>query len=153
MSETSKHLSPQAFNAYLIEYQVCAETYRHTYQTIWQACAVFSVISAAMITIAKPEIQSYVQKFSLLPIIFWYFGIFTPMNKYGEQRATRLAEIEDLLSSDISDLEMKHFRDFNKYRKKITLLQRISQRRWRVNHFAHLFGILIVICQILFWIK
>lgn len=127
-NESSQELSNEAVNAYLIEYQQCFESYRHTYSTIWQSCEIFTAISAALFTFSNAPITT---KISPLPIIFWYLGIFIPMNRYGEIRRDRLAAIEIELSAAIPGLEMSHSIEYKNARKGI----------FRVNKFVHALGI------------
>src|SRR5437763_11687270 len=49
-------LSPEAFKAYLVEYEQCMQNFRNIYTTIWQAGALFAAISAGIITFASSSI-------------------------------------------------------------------------------------------------
>lgn len=115
-------LSRGAVNAYLVEYQQCMESYRHTYATIWQAGSIFAAASAALIAFSSKSdgaLPWWIQLLAPMPIIFWWWGIFWPMNRYGEWRSNRLKTIEGLLSEGgaASDLHMEHFRHFDRARK------------------------------------
>lgn len=104
--ELPSSLSDEAREAYLIEYQECMDSYRHTYATIWQAGAIFAAISAAIVAFTRGSelpggsagIASWIQILAPISFLFWWWGIFMPMNRYGELRSDRLAEIEELLS-------------------------------------------------------
>lgn len=148
--DASSNLLPEAFKAYLTEYQECVDSYRHTYTTIWQAGALFSAISAAIVAFAGPK---WIQMLAPLPFIFWYLGIFTPMDRYGELRSERLAKIEQLLNHAVPGLGMDHFINYNKSRKeKIGIIKRIYKRKWGVKHVVSIFGILLILIEIyLIW--
>lgn len=111
----TEHLQSQRIRGYLTEYEQCMESYRHTYATIWQAGSVFTAIAAAVLVWgAESSLVS-----NKLPMIiavsagiwlFWWQGIFRPMNRYGEKRKTRLAEIEHILSLIVPGLQMQHYK-------------------------------------------
>ena len=99
-------LSADARDALLTEYRECMASYRHTYATIWQAGGIFTAISAAVVALSakltlgeagagKPDLLALLAP---IPFLFWWWGIFRPMNRYGEWRNDRLVEIEDELS-------------------------------------------------------
>ena len=108
-------LGPQAINAYLAEYNQCAETYRSTYNLIWSAGALFTGATGALLVAANLQTNPIrgALIFAPLPIIFWDLGLFRPMNRYVEGRTWRLADLEELLSDAVPNLDMEHFRQFN----------------------------------------
>lgn len=131
--------------AYLTEYDVCAESFRHTYATIWQAAAIFGGFTVATqlglaltTSLGRPipmEIQS-VRISSIIAIIvlaIWWIGIFEPMNYYGDVRAKRLQTIEEILNKEVLRLNMSHFVDYNQSRKGIYKFLRV---RWGVRVFG-----------------
>jgi hypothetical protein len=145
----SPAISTEAFQAYLIEYQECMESYRHTYATIWQASGLFAAISAGVLTLGK---GSYIDVIAPIPVIFWYIGIFIPMNRYGEIRNDRLAAIEQLLSDAIPDLDMRHYRRFSSARKSMTTAQRLLTldvlKRPRVSEVVSAFGLATFVLEV-----
>lgn len=116
-------LTSEAVNAYLVEYEQCMNSYRHTYTTIWQAGAIFAAISAAIIAFTAKSgggtIPWWIQLLAPIPVLFWWWGIYRPMNRYGEWRSARLKSIENILSQGGAalDLDMEHFRRFDRGRK------------------------------------
>jgi hypothetical protein len=117
-------LSDRAFQAYLVEYEECTESYRHAVSTIWKASAVVAVISAGVLAFAfsadsrmDPGASSFAQGLALLPMIVWCFGIYRPLNRYAELKCDRACRIEELLSERVVGLEMRHFRDYRDHRR------------------------------------
>lgn len=144
-------LSPEAFQASITEYEQCMESYRHTYETIWQASALFSAISAAIVAFGD-RIGSFSDLIAPLPVIFWYVGIFRPMNRYGEARNDRLVEIEESLSRAIPGLDMRHYRRFSTLRKSESGLRRALMFRWltrpRVKEVVTIFGVGLIALEV-----
>jgi hypothetical protein len=149
-------LSATAINAYLDEYKECADSYRHTYTTIWAAGSIFAAISAGIIAFTKSSnptesIPLWIQFLAPIPFLFWYQGIFRPMNRYGELRSDRLERIEQILSNAVPDLDMNHFTLFNQ-RKKGGLWPRIKRFEWlwkpRVSEIVTLFSTALIIFEL-----
>jgi hypothetical protein len=120
----AQSLPDRAFQAYLVEYEECTESYRHAVSTIWKASAVVAVISAGVLAFAfstdsgmDSGASSFAQALALLPMIVWCFGIYRPLNRYAELKCDRACRIEELLSEQVVGLEMRHFRDYRDYRK------------------------------------
>lgn len=108
-----------ASDFYKMEYEQCASGYRHTYQTIWAAGAVFAVASAAILGIGRSESGDIALSAGIvgpIPMLFWWLGIFRPMNRYAEHRSARLATLEEMLSETVPDLRMAHFLEDRKRR-------------------------------------
>ena len=137
-------------NAYLTEYEQCMESYRHTYQTIWQVGSIFAAIGGAMFAFGDNAGKlSWTQTFAPLPLLFWYLGVFLPMDRYGDVRRARLVWIESAINREWG-LSLSHYRDLQTLETK----RKVSMGRWtltlppRVRLAVHLlslgfFGIMI----------
>lgn len=161
---SSSQLSSEAFQAYLVEYEQCMASYRHTYATIWQAGSIFAAISAAIIAISSvvatrnsASVPPLIQVLAPIPVLFWYHGIYRPMNRYGELRNDRLVQLEQLLNDNIAGLQMNHFRSFSHFRKGEPRLKRILKFKWlwkpRVHEIITIFGVILTLIEVyLVWI-
>jgi hypothetical protein len=102
----------------LDEYHETAESFRHTYETIWQSGIVFATISLAIFGFFfsfQNQLKLYLPYLpfiSLLSIVIWWLMVFEPMNHYGDVREKRCITIETELSGLIPDLNMSNFRDY-----------------------------------------
>lgn len=157
---SSSQFSSEAREALLTEYRECMESYRHTYTTIWQAGGIFTAISAALVALAANmapidptvDMRNLLTLLAPLPFLFWWWGIFLPMDRYGERRNDRLVEIEEELTGAINDLEMWHFRRYSQSRKATTPWKRVFRLMWiwnpRVKEVVILFGVMVALAQI-----
>lgn len=134
-----------------MEYQQCAESYRHTYATIWQAGGLFGIVSGALVGLSASDgtLPPIIQVLAPLPLLFWYLGIFRPMNRYGELRGERLAEIELILGGKVSGLCMKHFCSYEESRKSESRLSCAPPLKWvrepRVSEMAAILGAALIV--------
>jgi hypothetical protein len=100
---------------YLTEYKECCNSYRHIYTTIWASAAAFFALSAAIITLGVRINNSslfFVQKIGIIPILFWWIGIFRHMDKYGDSRKDRQKELEEIIQKYFIHINFKHARGF-----------------------------------------
>lgn len=148
------------FAGYLTEYQQCAESYRHTYATIWQAGGLFGIVSGAIVAIGSTEggLDPIIQVLAPLPLLFWYLGIFRPMNRYGEWRNERLSEIEATLQAIVPGLDMRHFRQYEAGRKRESRTRRLVTFKWvwrpRVSEIVAIFGTALLGAEVLLvWVN
>ena len=129
----------------LEEYKECAECFRHTYATIWQAGILFATFSAAVFGFYfsfQDKLSVYLPFLpfiSLGSIMVWWFMIFEPMNRYGDVRAMRCKTIEEELSSIVPDLKMRHFSELGSSKKKYL----------RVRNTVRILAIIIIIMMLL----
>jgi len=129
LSET-KERSESQLQTYLTEYKDCADSYRHTYQTIWQAGAIFIAASSIIIAwvVGTTGFTPLTALLAPLPFLFWFFAIFLPMDAYGDFRSKHLKTIEEKLSSPPYCLDVNHYTKYNKFRKERILGVGITTR-------------------------
>ena len=162
---SSLSLSSEAIECYLTEYRECMESYRHTYATIWQSGIVFTTISVAIVAFVNisdigggsHKIPPFVLMLVPIPILFWWWGVFMSMNRYGELRSKRLEEIEQLLNESVPRLQMCHFCNYNRDRTKEGTVERIRKFKWllkpKVSEIVSIFGVALLILEIyLLWV-
>ena len=132
VSET-KNRSESQLQAYLTEYKDCADSYRHTYQTIWQAGSIFIAASAIIIAwvLGTTGFTPLSALLAPLPFLFWFLAIFLPMDAYGHFRGRHLQTIEEKLSSLPYRLNVNHYTIYNKLR---------QERRLRVGVTTKIVG-------------
>lgn len=142
------------FKGIQLEYQQCADSYRHTYATLWQAGAVFALISAGILALSKTDtgdIRWVMLLCSPIPILFWYQSIFRPMDRYGRRRRDRLAEIEGKLNSLIDSLGMNHFSSLQIGKQGVFSRKNFRDffKEPRVSQCVHVFAVIGLILWIL----
>ncbi len=152
-------MTPNATEVYLKEYEQALGTYRFTYKTIWQAGSIFIGASAAIAAVGLTggggEGLTLLMA-APLPFVFWWAGVFMPMNRYGELHGTRAAELEVILNARVPELRMDHFIRFDLIRKKDKGLRQrleraVCRREPRVSEVVNLaVGILLVMEAVLF---
>jgi len=129
----------------LDEYDECVECFRHTYTTIWQSGILFATFSVAILGFffsfqtELNEYLSYLPFISLSSIIVWWLMIFEPMNRYGDIREKRCRQIEEELSNIIPNLNMRHFRNYGKTKR------RFLRVRWGVRVLAIIISVLVLL--------
>lgn len=130
-----------------LEYDHGAERYENIYRAIWQNFSYMAILSAAILTFAGKQFDYAFTRFLvLLPIVLWFFSTYLPLNAYGEDLRTRLAEMEEAINRvyfpRVDDPRLKHFREF-----------RAAKRfRWHVKYGVWVAGALaLVLCASGLW--
>jgi hypothetical protein len=128
----------------LKEYEQSAESFRHTYATIWQSGVLFATFSVAIFGFFfsfQSELKSlpYLPYVALSSIILWWVTIFEPMNHYGDIRANRCQKIEEELSTMLPPLNMRQFTNYN----------RGKYKAFRVRWGVRILGVIIIVLMIL----
>lgn len=139
--------------AYLTEYQQCQESYRHTYQTIWQAGAILIAASALIITFwdKSAGIAPISVFLAPIPFLIWWWAIFRPMDGYGRVRQKRLEALEAKLNGLIAGLDIKHFLSLKEEQEKE---RNFGQKIWhtvttpRVHWAVNLLGVVVLVAWI-----
>ncbi len=74
-----------AFEAYKLEYEQAAARYENIYKAVWQNFSYMALVSGALLTFGKETIGLVISGFlACLPLIFWYWSTYEPLNRYGE---------------------------------------------------------------------
>src|SRR5258708_3666411 len=107
-----------ALEAYKLEYQLAAGRYENIYKELWQIFSYLSAVTGALLTFGGDHFQqNLLWVLVSLPLLFWYFSTFRPMNRYGDLCLTRLAGIETDING-LSGSKIKHYSDFKDNRSK-----------------------------------
>jgi hypothetical protein len=123
-----------------MEYEQCVSSYQNIYEEVWRIFSYLSAISAAILVFGREFFSlGFTVSVSMLPLIFWFLGVYLPMNRYGYMRSRRLARIEEKLNDDYG-VELQHF----------SLLESRTDREvmkqygfgWRVHTAAWAFGLI-----------
>lgn len=132
-----------ALEAYKLEYQLAAARYENIYKALWQIFSYLSVVTGALLTFGGERLQqNLVWLLASVPLLFWYFSTYLPLDRYGNLCLGRLAGIE----TDINGLSasiIKHYTIFNESRPK-GFFSTVRRARFAVSLFAVLLGLVFV---------
>lgn len=116
-------------------------SYQDIYQEIWRIFSYLSAITAALLVFGTQLLATKAAvAAATIPLIFWFLGVYIPMDRYGNMRCKRLAQIEEELSNDYN-VNLRHFR---------TLTERSTWgseygRGWRVRSAVKVFGTCLIL--------
>jgi hypothetical protein len=97
------------FDLYKLEYETAASRYQEIYRSMWTIFSYLTAISAAMLAFGSANVQrSALIATSLLPLLFWYWTTYLPLDRYGNNVAVRLRKIEEILNREFG-VELGHF--------------------------------------------
>jgi hypothetical protein len=102
----------EGFEALKTAYQVAATRYDNIYRSLWTIFSYMTVVSAAILSFGGQRF--YGEPLTLLvslPLLFWFWSTFLPLNRYGDQTLVNLIAIEDRISKNAS-VVVDHFSSF-----------------------------------------
>lgn len=106
--------SDEKLQLYKLEYERAAIRYDNIYSALWQIFSYMSAISGALLAFGGDRFQEKVfWVLALSPLVFWYWCSFEPLNRYGTNCGTRLAQIEDTLNK-LYVVQMDHYLAFGR---------------------------------------
>lgn len=99
---TESTLSSRALKLYELEYRIAAGRYENIYKAIWQNFSYMAALSAGILAFSSKALPlSTVVALSCIPLLFWFFATYLPMDHYARQARRRAAEIEEVLTNAI----------------------------------------------------
>lgn len=98
---------------YKMEYKLAAARYENIFKAMWQNFSYMSAISGAVLAFGGDRLQPHFLWFIVcLPLVFWYWATYEPLNRYGDQAAARLETLEQKEFNKLGGVEMQHFKEF-----------------------------------------
>ena len=109
------------------EYKMAADRYENIYKAIWQIFQYVAALSAAILAFGSNNLPlGLVGILSVIPLLFWYYVTFVPLNRYGDKVGCRLASIEKNLNTHVFEISRSQDSDDNA---KIALYTNFQDRR------------------------
>lgn len=102
----------ELLEAHKLAYQTAASRYDNIYRSVWTIFSYMTVVAAAVLTFGGQRF--YGEPLTVLvslPLIFWFWTTFLPLNRYGDQTLENLVEIETRIKSDVG-VTVDHFTSF-----------------------------------------
>lgn len=100
---TSPSLSPvsdPALELYKLEYERAAIRYEDIYKAVWQIFSYLSAVTAVIIAFGMDRFQSDVSTLLIcLPLFFWFWSTYMPLDRYGSGTLDRLRAIEQIVNA------------------------------------------------------
>jgi hypothetical protein len=107
------------FELYRMEYQEAARRYDAIYQAIWRIFSHLALVAGAILTFGGGRMPHDVMVLvASVPLLFWFFSTYLPLNRYGNITSRRLVELEHLFN-DQYGVDMRHYTNFVEARRSL----------------------------------
>lgn len=124
---------------YKMEYERAAIRYENIYSAMWQIFQYMAAISGALLAFGGDRIeQHWLAVLVCLPLTFWFFATYLPLDRYGNNVLDHLKTLEKSLNQDYKT-NLSHFSGFDARRKAAPLGE---VRTWMVIMVVVLFLII-----------
>ena len=100
----------RAMELYKLEYEKAAERYDNVYRSIWTIFSYLTAVAAGFLAFGADRIEPHALIcIAAVPLLFWFWTKYLPLDRYGNKVINRLAEIESILSRDFR-ADLNHFK-------------------------------------------
>jgi hypothetical protein len=97
---------------YILEYQKAAERYENIYRSIWTIFSYLTAVTAGFLAFGSDRIEPHaLVAIAAIPLLFWFWTTYLPLDRYGNGTAKRLRDLERLLN-DRFKTKLNHFSGF-----------------------------------------
>lgn len=101
---------------YKLEYSTAANRYQEIYRSMWTIFSYLTAISAAIFAFSSDKIDPLLRiATSMVPLMFWYWTTYLPLDRYGNNVVIRLGKLESDLN-ETHKLGMDHYHELAKDR-------------------------------------
>lgn len=129
---------------YKMEYEHCVARYRNIYEEMWKIFSYLAAISAGMLVFGREHFSvGITTAISMLPLLFWFLGVFLPLDRYGQSTLDRLAALECQLTKPPFGACIQHFTIMAGH-VKWKLKHEKYGLGWRVRHAAWVFFVIVL---------
>ncbi len=106
--------SDPGLDLYKLEYERAAIRYNDIYVAIWQIFSYMSVIAGGILTFGGDHFHKNLLLFLVsLPLVFWFWAVFLPHDRYGENCLASLKRMEADINSRYG-IHLAHYSDFRR---------------------------------------
>src|SRR2546428_2102470 len=100
----------RAVQLYTLEYQKAAERYDNIYRSMWTIFSYLTAVAAGILAFgADKRIEWHgLICIAAIPLLFWFWTTYLPLDRYGNDVLRRLGEVERLLNREFNT-KLNHF--------------------------------------------
>jgi hypothetical protein len=100
----------RAMELYKLEYQKAAERYDNVYRSIWTIFSYLTAVAAGFLAFGADRIEPHALIcIAAVPLLFWFWTTYMPLDRYGNEVINRLGQIECTLSRGFQ-VDLNHFK-------------------------------------------
>jgi hypothetical protein len=124
MSRSLNQPDDHTLELYKMEYEKCADRYENIYKAIWTNFSYIAITSGAILTFGSTRLDlNHAALIACIPLIFWFWATFMPLDSYGDEANERLKLIENTINQAFN-VELGHYTNF---------FDRRHERQWRLR--------------------
>ena len=101
MNADATNDTDRKFEIFKLEYERAAERYENIYKAVWQNFSYMSALAAGIVAFGSQALPlTLVAALALIPLVFWFYATFVPMDRYGQLTRARLGFIEAIINDE-----------------------------------------------------
>jgi len=100
----------RATELYKLEYEKAAERYDNVYRSIWTIFSYMTAVAAGFLAFGADRIEPHALIcIAAVPLLFWFWTSYLPLDRYGTEVIQRLGKIECILNKEFH-VDLNHFK-------------------------------------------
>ena len=97
---------------YKLEYEKAAERYENIYRSMWTIFSYLTAVTAGLLAFGSERIEWHgLICIAAIPLLFWFWTTYLPLDRYGNRAVKRLRKLERLLNQRYGT-QLAHFTGF-----------------------------------------
>jgi len=84
---------------YKLEYTTSVKRHDDIFKSLWTNFSYMAILAGGILTFGKEALSiEFLIIIACLPLVFWFWGSYLPLDKYGRLASNRASKIEDLIN-------------------------------------------------------
>lgn len=122
---------------YKIEYEKAAERYDNIYRSIWTIFSYLTAVTAGLLAFGSERIEPHALIcMAGIPLLFWFWTTYLPLDRYGNATLNRLSEIEDILNKGFKT-KLEHFAGAKHGVNELSIFKNVVRALFNPNPYLH----------------
>ncbi|MGA2985024.1 MAG: hypothetical protein ABSG32_14520 [Terriglobia bacterium] len=141
-------LNEAALQLYKVEYEKAAERYDNIYRSIWTIFSYMTAVTAGLLAFGSERIEPHALIcMAAIPLLFWFWTTYLPLDRYGNATLNRLCEIEELLNERFGT-KLGHFAGAKHGLNELSIFKNMVQARTFWDWWRQFYRARFAICLI-----
>jgi len=141
-------LNETALQLYKVEYEKAAERYDNIYRSNWTIFSYLTAVTAGLLAFGSERIEPHLLIcIAAIPLLFWFWTTYLPLDRYGNATLNRLCEIEELLNERFGT-KLGHFTGAKHGLNELSIFENLGRSHTLLDWWHQIYRARFAICLI-----
>lgn len=126
-----------ALQLYKLEYEKAAERYDNIYRSNWTIFSYLTAVTAGFLAFGSDRIEPHALIcMAAIPLLFWFWTTYLPLDRYGNATLNRLCELEELMNERFRT-KLGHFAGAKQGVNELSIFKNVVRALFNPNPYLH----------------